>query len=384
MRTIHKTLHLQQHHHTGRLLHHKHTSYRGLAVVLVVAGAFIVGLNMVAHATADSMINVSLTVPAPIPADPPIITDPIDGDVTTQAHTTVSGTCPVITPNVIVAIFDNGTMAGSAPCDSDHTFDVSIPLVPGSNALVARVYTITYDAGQSSNTITITYNAPSGSDTTPPGGNGGSSSGTTGGSGGAGGSSSSPGSYYNGAGSNSSDTNYGTGVGAGSGSALLNITIDKPFVVFGPQAPAVWSGSITGGVLTYHVHIDWGDDGSNVYTVTRSGHLDFTHRYSSMQPHTITFNVSDANGQSLTRQYAAVTPYVSPTVGAGTTTTPPASIFGQQFGGYQLVGLYGAYLFALAAFGYLWVRNHHEFAFAKVPTRGHRTAVRTKAARRRK
>lgn len=348
-------------------------------MVLVLAGVFIFGLSAMAHAAADSIdLTVTARIPAPIPTDPAVITNPLDGFVSNQSNLTVDGTCPVITPNVVVAIIDNGTMAGSAPCDDAHEFSVSITLDPGTNALIARVYTITYDPGHDSDTVTVTYNTSSGGSITPPG-NGGTptGSGSASGSGSSGtgsrSESSGGGSGNNSGGTGSNSMTYtspGTPGNGSGGSATLGITINTPFVVFGPDLPAKWQGSIFGGTLPYRVKVDWGDEGVSNYTVTKSGSLTFSHKYADMESHIITIYVTDSDGQSLTRQYAAVTPYVRPVVGGGNTLTPGSgTAIGGFPGGYSLVGLYGAYLVTIAAFGALWVRGHHQFAYARNPAR---------------
>jgi len=332
MRVLHKKLHLQHHQHTGKLLHHRHTSYRGLAVVLVLAGLFMAGLTLAARATADSLIHVYASKPAPIPTDAPVITDPLNGTIVTKPTIPVSGTCPIIDPSVIIALLDNGTQVGSTPCASDGSFTLSMQVTTGEHTLVARVYTITGDAGQDSTPVHITTHIPPII--------GGLSAGTSGG-------------------------------GDQPGEPALTLTIDEPFIIFSPIKDALWSGTITGGTLPYHVHIDWGDGHSNDYTIAHQGHQQFTHHYSSMTPHIIHFHLLDTDGRSISRTYAAVTPYVAPLGSIIVPTTP------LPFQGSKPLGIYGAYLVLLAAFGYLWI-HAGAFAYAKVThkrkprTSGHR------------
>jgi hypothetical protein len=313
MHRVHKSLHLQHHRHTGRVLHRKHTSYRGLAVVLVLATAFMIGLNMMARATADTL-TVYARNPAPIPTEPAIITSPEDNALVTRTQLVVSGICPDITPHVIIAILDNGVQAGSVPCDSDNKFSVVIEIGLGHHTLVARVYTITGDAGLDSEPVHVTHISVAGA----------------------------------------VSTEQEPGLTTG-----LTLTIDEPFIVFGPAKDAIWSGSITGGTLPYHVHIDWGDGKSSNYTLTKDGHQDFAHHYRSMQPHIITLKATDSGGRGAVQRYAAVTPYIAP---------PLITVPRNPWNGSIPLGVYGIYLILLAIVGRMWQLSHQRpFAYAKVP-----------------
>src|SRR5882757_4742169 len=114
---------LHPHKHTGKLLHHRHTSYRALAVLLLLTGGILVRTewSMRQVAAADSLF-VFATVPAPIPTMGPVILVPTDGSLTHDPNITVSGTCEAMTPATTIAIYSNGTLLGSAPCAPDGTF----------------------------------------------------------------------------------------------------------------------------------------------------------------------------------------------------------------------------------------------------------------------
>ena len=313
MRTLHKKLHLQHHRHTGRLLHHKHTSYRGLAVVLGLSTAFIIGLTSLARATADSLY-VYARIPAPVPTTAPVITDPNSNRTTSKAPLTVSGVCPVIDPKVIIVILDNGSEAGSGACDANNNFQISITLQPGANLLVARSFTITGDSGPDSGPVTVTYNPP-----VPPPALGSS----------------------------------------GNNVSPLDLTIDESFMTFSREKDALWIGSIIGGTPLYSLRINWGDGVQNNYTLATAGQHTATHHYSTLKPYDVIFYLSDHSGQHLIRHYAAVPGYVPPAV-----TSPLTTLNGR--GKTNLFGLYGIYLLGLAAFGWLWTRGH-TFIYAKVP-----------------
>ena len=324
---LHQSLHLQHHRHTGRILHHTHTSYRGLAVILVLAGVVMLSLNILARATAADLA-VYARNPAPIPTTPSVITEPADGTVVTKASLPVSGTCPVITPGIIVVVTDNGVVAGSVPCSNNGTFSLPLVIDTGHHVLIAKTYTITDDTGPDSAPVTVFYSesvrqsgtpAPTSNETIP-------------------------------------------------GSPVV-VTVDEPFIVFGPAKDAIWLGTITGGTLPYKAQFDWGDGSHNTYVVTKSGSQQFVHHYRNMQPHIIVLRVTDAAGRAVLRDYAAVTPY-APATAIAAPTLP--------WGGSMPLGLYGVYLLLLAVFGGLWVRAHHSrsFAYAKVPVRPARRKTR--------
>lgn len=324
---LQRTLHLQHHRYTGRKLTHQHTSYRSLALILLVAGLSILGNNIMARVTADSFsgggsLYVYARNPAPIPTTGATITSPKSGLVTQIATVTVAGTCPSITPHVIVVIADNGNEAGSVACDDSDHYSLSITLTAGSHTIVAKTYTITNDAGPDGDQITIRYDAP-----TPPR-------------------------------ATSSGASHGS-TGKGGPVAPLSLAVNEPFIIFGPEKNAVWTGSITGGIGPYRTRISWDDGTVSNYTFSNPGDQTFIHHYTSMRPHDVMIHVSSSDGQLIIRHYAAVTPYTPPTSVLG--TTPPS-----PWNGSLPLGLYGAYLLVIATFGVLWVRRH-PYAHAKVP-----------------
>jgi hypothetical protein len=313
---VHRSLRLQHHQHTARILTHKHTSYHGLAVVVLLAGLFMAGLNLMAKATADTL-HVYGKVSAPIPTEPAIITSPTSGRVS-RPSLTVSGSCPVMTPNVIVVLAVDNNEVGSVVC-SDGTFSIPIIILPGQHTLVARLYNITDDRGPDSEPVFITYLLPQ-ADGSPAPRNPGDQSGASG----------------------------------------FSFIQDRPFVIFGPTKPAVWSGIFTGGVAPYHVHISWGDKKSNSYTLDTPGEHAFSHLYHEMKPHDITITARDNDGRSAMAHYAAVTPYRSP--GALLGVTPR----GNSPGAGDLLILYAVYLMVLIILGLVWKRRQ-QFAYAPVP-----------------
>jgi hypothetical protein len=278
-------------------------------------------LTAVARATADTLL-VTARNSAPIPTEPAIITSPADNAVITTADIAVRGTCQSADlPRVVILLLD-GTPTASAPCDSDNTFAVPLTLTLGTHALSTKIYNITEDAGPDGPTITVYYINPAAASTDRGG--------------------------------NAPETAPGP---------PLRLTLDEPFIVFGPAKDAVWLGTISGGTLPYRVHITWGDNSSNNYTITTSGAQRFSHRYHGMQPYSIGLRVTDADNRGAQRWYAAVTPYIPPTSLFTAGPTSPLPWFNPN-----ILGIYGAYLLLVAGMGFLWMRRH-PFAYAKVPVR---------------
>ncbi len=341
MRKLHKHLRLQHHRHTGRRLQHKHTSYRALALIVGLAGALMILVTIMAHATADSIVvnagNIVVTArnPAPIPTTPAVILSPTDGTVVSKARVLVSGTCPHTDPAVVVVITDNGVQTASTPCTASDTFSVPIIVSPGHHTLVAESWTITGDKGPDSDPVHITRIVPEDQ-------------------------------------AHANDLSAGI---AGSGNGLI-VTIDEPFIIFGPAKDAIWLGTIKGGSLPYTVKMEWGDGTVSTYKLTTSGDQHFVHHYRSMRPHIITLLVTDSSGRGALQTYAAVTPYVPPVTFVG-----PAL----PWRGSLPWGLYGAYLLVLVVFGGTWARSHRSFAYAKIPARAAQrmTAIRKRRAARR-
>jgi len=315
---LHRKLRLQHHRHTGRKLAHKHTSFHGLALILILAGLFIVGLNAMAKATAADL-HVYGKISAPLPTEPAVILSPTTG-IVTHPSIDVSGTCPVITPNIIVVLAVDGNEVGSVICDIG-TFTIPTFILPGQHTLIARIYNFTEDRGPDSQPVYISFSLPS------------------------------------------TNTAIINNEGQANGTSFTFIQ-DRPFVIFGPAQPAVWSGTFSGGALPYRVHIAWGDGAYNDYILNEADNHSFSHLYRSMKPHEIIVTAHDKDGRGKIAHYVAVTPYRSPAALLG--INPRG---GPGFG--KLLLIYSTYLMILLLFGLLW-KQRREFAYAPVPIHGPR------------
>lgn len=148
--------------HTGRYLPHHHTSFAGLAFMLLLVTIVLAGVTAGAWAGTpytgpdSGSIGLSGRVPAPPPTRAATITTPKTGQSFSATPITVSGTCP---KDTIVEVFKNDIFAGAASCDGAGRFTLEIDLLYGTNALVARVYDALDQAGPDSNVVTVRYDA---------------------------------------------------------------------------------------------------------------------------------------------------------------------------------------------------------------------------------
>src|SRR5690242_16476962 len=101
VKSAHKPLKLRHTKYTGKIMAHKHTSYRVLFFLMLVPIGLMAFIDQMVGA---SDLQVHAKVPAPIPAGAPAITSPVDNSTVNSGDLTVSGSCPVITPAVIIAI----------------------------------------------------------------------------------------------------------------------------------------------------------------------------------------------------------------------------------------------------------------------------------------
>ena len=127
-------------HHTGKLRHHKHTSYGALAVILVLACLPLVAASRsVAYAATSGGggYQTYAVVAGPIPKTAPTINTPANGThFTTADPVLVKGSCPNST---LVKIFKNGVLAGAGLCQGG-AYQLQIDLFVGSNSLIAIAY----------------------------------------------------------------------------------------------------------------------------------------------------------------------------------------------------------------------------------------------------
>jgi len=286
------------------MLHHEHTSYRALTVIFILSGFFIISLNVASRAAADQF-GISAMVMAPIPTTPPIINSPQEAAIIKEDSLLVTGSCPLITPQVIVSVAVDGTQAGTAACDSNNDFSVPVSVDRGVHKITASTLTISGQEGPTSSPVTITVPA------------------------------------------------LGT-------SSPITLTAAQPFIYVNSRT-VTWSGSIQASNTTAdHVHIDWGDGSVSDYTV-QPGAESFTHQYATLASHNILLDVASANDNSTFEQFGAAT-FTS-------YTAPVAVITQQRpfFETSTIFGLYGLYITALSIMGIIWLEAKHNARQHHIP-----------------
>jgi hypothetical protein len=150
---------LVSHKHTGKLIHHRHTSHLSLFVILAVVGLFIYASGGLVNATPDpssGSVTVGAIVPVPPPTKGATITSPINGyTVKDQLILDVSGTC---LEGMFVVVKDNNITAGSAVCTNAGVFSMQIQLVFGENVLTALNYDNLNQPGPTTPSVKVTVN----------------------------------------------------------------------------------------------------------------------------------------------------------------------------------------------------------------------------------
>jgi hypothetical protein len=223
--------------HTGKIRHHRHTSYGFLAAVLALAVAPLVAASCsVALVAADSIsgpvtedYTTYAVVPGPPPKTAPAVTNISSGATyTTNDPITVIGTCPDTT---LVKVLKNDVLAGAALCQAGH-FSVPISLFSGSNALVARAYNANNEASPDSTPIMVRLAIP--------------------------------------------------GVPANTAANTVSdffITSDVYYRGVEAGTTTSWQITLTGGQAPYAVNIGWGDGKSDLISRGQPGVLTVEHTY---------------------------------------------------------------------------------------------------------
>jgi hypothetical protein len=129
-------------------------------MVLLCVGVIIAGSTYQGFA---ATLNVTATVPAPLPTAAAQITSP-SADLHTLAPVfNVTGNCP---PQSYVKLYRNGSFSGVDQCHQQTLrFQIQTGLSPGVNQLQAKVFNVTDQEGPASPAVTLHYDYI---DPTPP------------------------------------------------------------------------------------------------------------------------------------------------------------------------------------------------------------------------
>lgn len=271
------------HKHTGHHLHPRHSSH-GLLLLLLIITGFILFFSLAsleaAGITKNGQVNVNLIVPGSAPTIGAVITSPSDKSKVKKPLVAVSGTCP---SGNLVALYNNGTFAGSSACSAESTFEITIQLRLGSNVVQAQNYDALNQPGPATAQINIVYEEESTSKTLQV---------------------------------NTSD----------------DITVDESIPArdapqprenpcYNPLPPAATSWvnvtvscvirnifigetldlpiTITGGIAPYAASLDWGEgDSPQLYILNQDGRHVLSHTFSTPQIKQLSVQVTDARGDT--------------------------------------------------------------------------------------
>lgn len=262
--------------HTGKLVHHRHTSYSALAVVLlmVFAALFMMSREVAQAAPEDpetAEYKAYAVVPGPIPETAPIIVVPAQGTILTNGDPVpVSGSCQ---NGMLIKVFKNDVLAGAVFC-SGGRFSLNIDLFPASNALVARAYNANNVAGPDSSVVAVRRDV----------------------------------------------------LGQTSTSSLAP-SLENKFVITGEaKYKGIGAGdkltmplAISGGLAPYAVSVSWGDEKNDLLSRSEAGAFEVSHAYNEpgrgpQNSHDITILATDAAGTKSFIHLVTIVSGDSPTV----------------------------------------------------------------------
>jgi hypothetical protein len=284
-------LKISHHKHTGKLIHHEHTSYSVLAVLILFVGV-VLSFSTVSLSTAQAYVTQSDNTPyagpsagsigltGAVPSKPPttgaVITSPTNGQHFTTTPITVSGTCP---DGLLIEIFKNDIFGGSTFCDGGK-FSLQIDLLYGQNVLTAQVYDALNQSGPVSAPVTVFY-----------------------------------------------DSTLGQGSGLANldfGSAQLLLNSDAVYRGVFPNEPMTFNLTILGGQAPYAVNIDWGDSTNSLVPRGSSGTFSTPHTYKKGGVYYISVKATDNEGRVAFLTVVAIV-NGQPDPAAATTGSKPAS-----------------------------------------------------------
>lgn len=263
---------------SGRLVHHRHTSYALLLFLALGVGVLMASFSSSARADDSCGVNspmlpsgtfswpstpeckgsysVYAVVGGPRPTTPAIITSPSNGQSFNTNPVTVEGTCP---DKALIKIFTNGIFVGSVLCERGR-FKIPIDLVIGKNDLTAIPYNALDEEGPTSPTVTVTLNQP-------------------------------PGGY-------------------GFSTEMLLQTVNF-YRGTEPGLEVTWPVEIVGGQAPYAVSVDWGDGTSDLITRLAPGPFTVKHTYKKagtgyLSSFPLIFRATDAVGHTAYLQVTTI------------------------------------------------------------------------------
>ncbi len=259
-------LKLSKHEHSGRHRPHEQTSYVLLALLLFAVG---IALSFYTANASDltwtrplpkgGSIGITGTMPGKPPTTAAVISTPKNDQRFTTSPVEITGTCPA---NTLVEIFRNNIFAGSTICDENGKFTISVDLLSGANAFVARVYDALNQAGPDSNTVTVYF------DFTASAANG----------------------------VRSLDT----------GAAPMILITDTVYRGVFPNKEMTMPISVLGGVPPYAINVLWGDTKNNLYPRADNQEFRAAHTYAKPGIYQVALQGTDSQGRVAFLTVAAI------------------------------------------------------------------------------
>jgi hypothetical protein len=289
-------LQLIHNNHSGYLRPHSHTSYAGLAFVILLCAVLLLGVSWTSMAAPPAVnpqsgsVGLAGVVRGPAPDTAAVITSPRNGQHTSSIPITVSGVC---SKGTFVTITKNEVFAGAVACSDNGSFSLQIDLFDGLNRLVAKVSDALGQSGPDSAAIEVTYDAPS---FNVPGG--------------------------------------------GAIGKQLFLQASTSIVGVSPGVAARHSATIVGGVGPYAISWDWGDGQTSLASQAIEGSISASHVYERPGNYRVIVRVTDSAGNAAFLQLVTVVNGPADPIGANKGTGAGA-LPGSLLTAWPLLGLAG-------------------------------------------
>lgn len=141
--------------HTGKILHHRHSSHPVLVLLMILVGFFLwVTQDMVYSATQSGGVTVNLIVPGPPPTSGAVILQPANNSQHSSSIIQVTGTCE---PSTMVVVYIAQANAGSGICTNAGVFSIVTQLNPGQNTIRVLNFDNLGQAGPLTSSVVVEY-----------------------------------------------------------------------------------------------------------------------------------------------------------------------------------------------------------------------------------
>jgi hypothetical protein len=127
----------------------------GISSALLLLAALLYFPPVAAAVSHD--LQVTAIVPDEVPTEPAVISQPANNTHVLTLPLVVMGSCQ---PDLMVRVYDNGELAGSAVCTAGGEFTINITLVAGENVLRAHNYNVFDVPGPDSDPVHVFVDIP--------------------------------------------------------------------------------------------------------------------------------------------------------------------------------------------------------------------------------